>query len=160
MYDDSLIQTLQGLLNGSHAAATRRQFIGDLNTFILNHIPYAQVRLRDVQTGLISFDGPAADGVDAAKPILVWHFGGLPYPIVKAALLEYNYLRMWDGSGQTVHASMLFGFQSNEPQTLQVSPGAAFAATRINNSAATGNFIGDLRQAVIGLAESTPAAVV
>jgi len=165
MYDESLIQTLYGMLNGTNAATTKRQFVGDFNTFVLNHIPYAQVRARDLQTGLITFDGPKiATSTGIEKPLLVWHFAGLPYPIVKAALVEYNYLRMWDGSGQNVHASILFGFQEARDQKLYTSPIARATAqaktikTHVN--AAGANFIDQLTATVTSLTETIPSATV
>jgi hypothetical protein len=163
MYDESLLQTLYGILTGTNAAATRRQYIGDFNTFILNHIPYAQVQLRDLQTGLMSFDGPDANGVD--KPLLVWHFGGLPYPIVKAAQVDYTYVRTWDGSGWTIHSSILFGFQSSDDQPLHVSPRARAAKTpepiqEHAHKSESKDFVEQLTEAVRSLTETSPSATV
>jgi hypothetical protein len=160
MDDDSLIQTLNGILNGTNAATTKRQFIGDFTTFILNHIPYAQVEPKDLQTGLISFDGPKAAGIDDGKPVLVWHFGGLPYPIVKAAMIQYNYQRTWDGSGQTVHGAILFGFQSEDPQTLDAAPRGKFGLRTLGARETKGNTFLDLRDAFEALSNTVPTAVV
>jgi hypothetical protein len=156
MYDDSLIQSLHGILSGSNAGSTKRQFIGDLGTFILSNIPYAQVQPKDLQTGLITMDGPKAI---AGKPLLVWHFGGFPYPVERAALIEYVYVRNWDGSGQTVHASILFGFQTadRDRQTLKIAPHDSLRTTRARRP--TTDFVSDLRQAVTRLTKTVPSAV-
>ena len=163
-YDESLIQTLYGLLNGTNAPSTRRQFIGDLNAFILDHIPYAQVRQRDLQMGLIAFDGRQVDGQEhEQKPILVWHFGGLPYPVVKAAAIEYNYIRTWDGSGLNVHATIVLGFQEGTQHYLHTQPRAHFGPQRgtfADHIEAQGKFIERLTATVAGLTNSVPSSVV
>jgi hypothetical protein len=164
MYDDSLLQTLYGLLQGTNAPLTKRQFINDLNAFILDHIPYAQVRLRDLQLGLISFDGRQTGQDREQKPILVWHFGGLPYPIAKAASIEYNYVRTWDGSGQSVHATIVLGFQEDvEHVQLPTQPRAHLGPRRTSFSdhiASQDTFIKQLTETVAGLTNTVPAAVV
>jgi hypothetical protein len=164
-YDASLIQTLYGMLNGTNAPRTKRQFIGDLNAFILDNIPYAQIERKDLQLGHVVFDGRQTDGADhEQKPMLVWHFGGLPYPIIKAASVEYNYVRTWDGSGLTVHASIVMGFQEKKPdQTLHTQPRAHFGpqqAKFVSHIKAQGSFIDQLTETVAGISNTVPSSVV
>src|SRR5690349_5714661 len=58
MYEESLIESLYGMLSGSNAPMTKRQFIHDFRSFILDHIPYASVKQDALQMGLVQFDGP------------------------------------------------------------------------------------------------------
>jgi hypothetical protein len=92
---------------------TRSHRIGEFDSFILNNVPYAQVPSRNVQWGAVQYDGPGANGIDGAKPVLQWHFGGVPYPISKAIRLYYTYIRTWDGSGDIITASIFLGFQAD-----------------------------------------------
>ena len=126
---DPSLQSVIGLLSGLGSSATRLQRIDDFNAFILNHIPYGQVSIESLQTALIEYDGPA---VNPTKLPLQWHFGGLPYAINKAVRLDYSYTRSWDGSGSTVNASILLGFQTSTPSGQANGPAtlapASFAA--------------------------------
>jgi hypothetical protein len=151
--DGALAQVLYGTLsNGS--TTTKRQFISNFQPFLLNHIPYAQVEPKDLQTGLIDWDGKAADGMGEHRPILVWYFGGLPYPITKAARIDYTYVRTWDGTNANASASILLGFQS-EHKTHQLK-----RAPRANITVKDGAFVGQLNQALTALRDIMPADVI
>jgi hypothetical protein len=160
MYNDSLIQALYGIVNGSNAPAIKRQYIGNFESFILNHIPYAEVRDRDLQTGLISFDGPGANGFDEQRPILVWHFAGLPYPIVRAAMIDYSYLRTWDGTNVRVYASMVFGFQDGVDHALVPSPRTSVLQQGFARGMAQQEFVDLFTQTVTTLSNNIPTATV
>jgi hypothetical protein len=125
---------------------TRSHRIGDFDTFILNNVPYAQVPRRNVQWGAVQYDGPRAPGIDGAKPVLQWHFGGVPYPISKAIRLYYTYIRTWDGSGDIITASIFLGFQDDltelvvpQPIPYVEVPTQTFR-TRVNNLGVFGQF--------------------
>ena len=146
-------QALYGIVNGSQTVITRRQFIADFESFTLNHIPYAHVRPRDLQTGLIEFDG-----TDGGRPVLVWYFGGLPYPVARAARIDYLYVRSWDGSGAVASASIIYGFQSNgEFHELRTAPRHTFPVQRITPGA---NFVTELSSAVRSAMNNLPTDVV
>jgi hypothetical protein len=98
----------QGLIG---PVTTRTLRIDQFDTFILNNIPYGAVQPEHVDWGAIEYDGPAADGITGSKPLLQWHFGGIPYPISKAIRIYYTYVRAWDGSNARITASILLGFQ-------------------------------------------------
>jgi hypothetical protein len=102
--------------------ATRTNVIGDLDTFILSNVPYGIVHPGNIQWGAIEFDGPRAPGIDGAKPLMQWHFGGVPYPITKALRIYYTYLRTWDGSNATVTDSILLGSQEKLDDYGHVEP--------------------------------------
>jgi hypothetical protein len=160
MSAEPLMQALYGIINGTGSPVARRQFIGNFETFILNHIPYAQVRPRDLQTGLIEFDGPGAPG-NEGKPSLVWHFGGLPHPISKAARLDYYYVRMWDGSGLNVHASILFGFQPNLPSlTINTAPRAQVNLANFAPAQNAQQFVKQISDTVAAVLKTQPTALV
>jgi hypothetical protein len=93
--------------------STRSHRIDSFGAFILNNVPYAEVRPQDVQWGAVQYDGPLAQGIDQQKPALQWHFGGVPYPITKAVRIFYTFKRTWDGSDAVVTASIFLGFQDN-----------------------------------------------
>jgi hypothetical protein len=101
----------------------RNQRIVNFNSFILSHVPYGRVDPdKDIQIGLIEYDGPNADLGQVTKPLLAWHFGGIAHPITKAARVEYTY-RYGDTAGPPVKASILLGFQTNlDPGLLKPSP--------------------------------------
>jgi hypothetical protein len=92
---------------------TRTLVIENLDTFILNNIPYGVVRPTNVQWGSIVFDGPRAPGLIGSKAALQWYFGGVAYPITKAIRVFYTYKRTWDGSDAVVTDGILIGFQEN-----------------------------------------------
>jgi hypothetical protein len=94
------------------SVSRRRQRIINLENFILSHVPYGEVdKDHHLQRGLVQFDGSIGlAGGDTKRPILQWHFGGLPYPITTGLRMEYSY-SSWDGGGLTINASILIGFQ-------------------------------------------------
>jgi hypothetical protein len=119
----------------------RTQRIVNFNSFILSHVPYGRVDPdKDIQIGLIEYDGPQADLTLFTKPLLAWHFGGIAHPITKAARVEYTY-RYGDTGGPPVKASILLGFQTKLDQTMlkrspQIKPpdSAGQAATLLDLS--------------------------
>src|ERR1051326_6715596 len=90
---------------------TRSVRIDQFDTFILSNIPYAEVPPENVNWGAVEYDGPNSLGIDGAKPVLQWHFGGVPYPISKAIRINYTYIRRWDGSNDRINTSIYLGFQ-------------------------------------------------
>jgi hypothetical protein len=146
---DPSLQSVLGLLTGLGSSTTRLQRIDDFNAFILNHIPYGQVSIDSLQTALIEYDGPA---VNPTKQPLQWHFGGLPYAIDKAVRLDYSYTRSWDGSGSTVNASILLGFQSNAgsaPANGAATLAPASFAARVSNQITPTSTEQDIAAAVL-----------
>src|SRR5579859_3352089 len=131
---DPSLQNLLTLLTGLGNSTTRLQRIDDFQTFILDHIPYGQVSVDALQTGLMEFDGPK---VNSAKPQLQWHSGGLPFAIDKAARIHYSYTRYWDGTGSMVNATILLGLQSADG----VSGNASTAAGPANFAARVSSLI-------------------
>jgi hypothetical protein len=126
--------------------STRSYQIGDFDTFVLNSVPYGQVLLKDIQWGAIEYDGPDAPGISGAKPVLQWHFGGVPYPITRAIRMYYTYTRTWDGSNDTITTSLLIGLQRNLNTFIRPNP-IPFVATpsltyqtRVNNVGAFSGF--------------------
>jgi hypothetical protein len=111
---------VQGLFG---TVIARNQRIVDFDSFILAHVPYGQVDgKKNIQFGLIEYDGPKADLGLVTKPLLAWHFGGIAYPITKAARIEYSY-QYADGTSGQVKASILLGFQTGlAEQRLKPSP--------------------------------------
>jgi hypothetical protein len=110
----------QGLLG---TLTARNQRIVNFDSFIFSHVPYGRVDPDGgIQVGLIEYDGPNADLGLVSKPMLAWNFGGIAYPITKAARVEYTYQSEY-GSGVASRASMLLGFQSGlAEQKLKPSP--------------------------------------
>jgi hypothetical protein len=146
------------LTTGTRTTTTRRQYISSFESFILNHIPYAQVELKHLQTGLIDWDGPGAPGGDSQKPLLVWYFAGQPYPIVNAARIGYTYQLTWDGSNAPAWGTILLGFQSDKNEhksshALAISPRAS---VRIDSHV----FVDQLTQTIRGLTNALPSSVV
>jgi hypothetical protein len=158
----------------------RAQRIVNFDSFILSHVPYGRVDpKKDIQIGLIEYDGPQADLGLFTKPLLAWNFGGIAHPITKAARVEYTY-RYGDTGGPAVKASILLGFQTNlgsiglkpSPQ-ITTRPGAAglagfgglpngAAARSQTNNVVTGSALGfETLDAIINgelLAEFTAVA--
>jgi hypothetical protein len=93
--------------------ATRTYLIDNFDTFILNNVPYGEVRPRDLQMGVVQYDGPAVAAMQGAKPALQWHFGGVAYPISKAIRIPYTYIRTFDGSNTPSTEQIFIGFQDN-----------------------------------------------
>jgi len=93
--------------------ATRTHQIDNFDTFILNNVPYGEVRLRDLQLGVVQYDGPGVAAINGSKPALQWHFGGVPYPITKAIRIPYTYIRTFDGSNTPSTEQIFIGFQQN-----------------------------------------------
>jgi hypothetical protein len=91
--------------------ATHVHRIDNFAAFILNNVPYGEVHPKDVQWGVLQYDGPDVDGVIGAKPVLQWHFGGVPYPITKAIRVPYTYIRTIDGSNTPTTEQIFLGFQ-------------------------------------------------
>src|SRR5438876_6021652 len=90
--------------------STRAHVISNFDAFILHNVPYGEVRQRDIQWGAVQYDGPDAPGITGAKPVMYWHFGGVPSPISKAVRILYTFVQFWDGSNETITASILLGF--------------------------------------------------
>jgi hypothetical protein len=146
------MQQAYGVLAGTAFVSVKRQYISDFQAFILGHIPYGQVEAKDLQTGLIQLDGRSVMGTNT-KPMLLWHFGGLPYPIQTAGLINYYYKRSWDGSDAMVHASILLGFQSGAAaHSFDTAPAAIFTP---QGTAFTARFVSSIRAIRDGLPSAT-----
>lgn len=110
----------QGLFG---TVTARNQRIVNFDSFILSHVPYGRVDPeKNLQMGLVEYDGPKANLGLVTKPLLAWNFGGIAYPITKAARVEYTF-DYGDSTGLPVKASILLGFQSDlASQSLAPSP--------------------------------------
>lgn len=102
--------------------STRAHTINNLQTLVLNNVPYAEVLPSNLQWGAIQYDGPATAAIDGTKPALQWHFGGVPFPITQAIRIPYTYIRAWDGSNEMVTASIFIGIQHDVGDYLRPQP--------------------------------------
>lgn len=101
---------------------TRTHRIDNFDSFILNNVPYGEVHPRNLQWGVLQYDGPGVDGITGAKPVLQWHFGGVPYSISKAIRIPYTYISTFDGSNAPTTEQIFLGFQDNLPDFVLPQP--------------------------------------
>jgi hypothetical protein len=146
----------QGLFG---TVTARNQRIVDFESFILSHVPYGRVDPeKNIQIGLIEYDGPKVNLGLVTKPLLAWHFGGIAHPITKAARVEYTY-SYGDGTGLPVKASLLLGFQTDLNAAMlkpspQIAPKLNFDDILVN---AIGRVSNDQLQREMGIAAAAQA---
>lgn len=114
-----LPQNLNALLNPSVTSSIAYEQIDNFHKFILDNVPYGRVDPNYIQQGLIEFDGPAQDPPTGKKP-LQWHFGGVPYPIIKAMRIQYSYTKSYQGTDYDLAGSLFIGYEDVSSQLIRM----------------------------------------